>query len=244
MAISGFMVTGNSPKRVALRGIGSSLQGLLANALPDPILELRGPDSSLLAANDNWRDDPASAAVLESADLAPRFDLEAAIVATLSPGVYTTIMSDKNGSPGMGLVEVYDLDAIGDSQLANISTRGLVRTGNEVVIAGFILAGDSGEAQVLLRAIGPSLHAVGITNALADPMLELRDSNGALLRSNDDWKDTQQTAIEATGLAPQSDLEATILATLPPGSYTAIASGRGGTIGVGLIEVYNLPPPQ
>jgi hypothetical protein len=244
VAISGFIVLGNLPKRVALRGIGPSLQGLLANVLSDPVLELRGPDNSLLAANDNWRDDPVSASILQSAGLAPSFDFEAAIAVTLSPGIYTTIMSGKNGSMGMGLVEVYDLDAVGGSQLLNISTRGVVRTGNQVVIAGFILAGDFGEARVLLRAIGPSLNAAGITNALADPMLELRDNNGALLGSNDNWKDRQQTAIEATGLAPQNDLEATILATLPPGSYTAIASGHDGTIGVGLIEVYNLPPPE
>ena len=244
VAISGFMLTGNAPKRVALRGIGPSLQGLLSSVLSDPTLELRGPGNSLIAANDNWRDNPASAAVLEGAGLAPRFDFEAAIVVTLSPGAYTTIMSDKNGSYGMGLVEVYDLDAAGDSQLANISTRGLVRTGNQVIIGGFILAGDSGEARVLLRAIGPSLNAAGITNALANPILELRDSNGVLLQSNDNWKDSQQTVIEATGLAPQSDLEATIFATLSPGSYTAIAAGSDGTIGVGLIEIYNLPPPE
>jgi hypothetical protein len=212
--------------------------------LADPTLELRGPDSSLIAANDNWRDNADSAAVLESVGLAPRFDFEAAIVVTLSPGAYTAIMSGKNGSHGMGLVEVYDLDAAGGSQLVNISTRGLVRTGSQVVIGGFILGGDSGEARVLLRAIGPSLNTAGITNALANPTLELRDSNGVLLQSNDNWKDSQQTAIEATGLAPQSDLEATILTTLLPGSYTTIAAGRDGMTGVGLIEVYNLPVPE
>jgi len=244
VAIGGFMLTGNSPKRVAIRGMGPSLQSSMGGALSDPTLQLSAPDNSLIAYNDNWRDNPAWAAELEAAGLAPGFDFESAIVVTLPPGAYTAIMSGKGGSTGMGLVEVYDLDAAGDGRLTNISTRGLVRTGSQVVIGGFILGGDTGQASVLLRAIGPSLSAVGIANALANPTLELRDSNGLLLQSNDNWKESQQAVIEATGLAPQNDLEAAILATLQPGSYTAIAAGKDGSIGVGLIEVYNFPPPQ
>jgi hypothetical protein len=246
VAIGGFMVIGTSPKRVAIRGIGPSLQsvGFFATALSDPTLELRGSDNSLIATNDNWRDNPVSAAELEAIGLAPGFEIESAIVATLAPGAYTALMGGRNGSTGMGLVEVYDLDPAGDAWLANISTRGLVRPGDGVVIGGFIIAGDAGQARVLLRAIGPSLTTVGIENALADPTLELRDSNGLLLQSNDNWKDGQQVVIEATGVAPQNDLEAAILATLSPGSYTTIAAGRDGAVGVGLIEVYNLPAPQ
>ena len=240
------MITGNSPKAVAIRGMGPSLgsAGFFGSALADPTLQLRGPDNSLIATNDNWRDNPVWAADLEAMGLAPAFDFESAIMATLPPGAYTAIVGGKNGATGMGLVEVYDLNPGGDSQLANISTRGLVRTGNDVVIGGFILSGDTGQATVLLRAIGPSLTAVGIENALANPTLELRDSNGLLLQSNDNWKDSQQAAIEATGIPPENDLEAAILATLVPGSYTAIAAGAHGSMGVGLIEVYNLPPPQ
>ena len=146
-------------------------------------------------------------------------------------------MSGRNSSTGMGLIEVYDLRAPGEGRLTNIATRGLVRTGNDVVIGGFILGGDSGEATVLLRAIGPSLNTAGVANALANPTLELRDSNGVLLQNNDNWKESQQIwFIEATGLAPQHDLEAAILATLLPGSYTAIAAGKDGSMGVGLIE--------
>ena len=246
VAIGGFMLTGNSPKKVAIRGIGPSLQaaGFMGSALSDPTLELRDSDNSLIATNDNWRDNAVSAADLEAVGLAPTSDFESAIVATLPPGAYTAIMSGKNGSTGMGLVEVYDLDSAGEGRLTNIATRGLVRTGNDVVIGGFILGGDTGQATVLLRAIGPSLNAAGVTNALSNPTLELRDSNGLLLQYNDNWKESQQVAIEATGLAPQHDLEAAILATLLPGSYTAIAAGKDGTVGVGLIEVYNLPPPQ
>jgi hypothetical protein len=244
VAIGGFMITGSSPKRVAIRGMGPSLQsaGFVGTALSDPTLELRDSGNSLIASNDNWRDNPDFAAELQATGLAPTSDFESAIVATLSPGAYTAIVGGKNGSTGMGLVEVYDLDPTGDAQLANISTRGLVRTGDSVVIGGFILGGDTGQASVLLRAIGPSLTTAGVANALANPTLELRDSNGVLLQYNDNWKDSQQAAIEATGVPPQNDLESAILATLLPGSYTAIAAGKDGSMGVGLIEVYNLPP--
>ena len=246
VAIGGFMLTGSSPKKVAIRGIGPSLQaaGFMGSALSDPTLQLRDSDNSLIATNDNWRDNAVSAADLEAVGLAPTSDFESAIVATLPPGAYTAIMSGKSGSTGMGLVEVYDLDSAGDGRLTNIATRGLVRTGNDVVIGGFILGGDTGEATVLLRAIGPSLNTAGVANALANPTLELRDSNGLLMQSNDNWKESQQAAIEATGLSPQHDLEAAILATLLPGSYTAIAAGKDGSMGVGLIEVYNLSSPQ
>jgi hypothetical protein len=226
--------------------MGPSLRsaGFFDTALSDPALQLRGSDNSLIASNDNWRDNPVSAAELEAVGLAPGFDFESAIVATLPPGAYTAIVGGKNSSTGMGLVEVYDMDPAGDARLTNISTRGLVGNGDGVVIGGFILGGDTGQASVLLRAIGPSLTTVGIANALANPTLELRDSNGVLMQSNDNWKDSQQAAIEATGIPPQNDLEAAILATLLPGSYTAIAAGKDGSIGVGLIEVYNLPSPQ
>lgn len=240
------MITGNSPKTVAVRGMGPSVgsAGFFGTALADPTLQVRGSDNSLIASNDNWRDNPAWAAQLEAIGLAPAFDFESALIVTLPPGAYTAIVGGRNGSAGMGMVEVYDLNPDSDSQLANISTRGLVRTGNDVVIGGFILSGTTGQANVLVRAIGPSLTAIGIENALANPTLELRDSNGLLLLSNDNWKDSQQAAIEATGIPPENDLEAAILATLPPGSYTTVAAGAQGSMGVGLIEVYNLPPPQ
>jgi hypothetical protein len=246
VAIGGFVITGNAPKTVAIRGIGPSLAsaGFAGTALADPVLQLRDADNSLIASNDNWRDNPTWAAELEAAGLAPASDFESAIIATLSPGAYTAIVQGNNQATGMGLVEIYDLDPGADSHLANISTRGLVQTGDGVVIGGFIIGGTNNATNVLVRALGPSLTAVGIANALADPTLQLRDSNGVLLQSNDNWKDTQQTAIEATGIAPQNDLESAILANLLPGSYTAIAAGKDGTMGIGLIEVYDLRGPQ
>jgi len=241
VAIGGFIISGNSPKKVAVRGLGPSLQSAgISHALVDPMLELRSADQSMIASNDNWRDNAASAAQLQANGLAPRSNLEAAIVATLSPGTYTAVVSGRNGSTGMGLIEVYDLDQASDTLLANISTRGLVRTGDNVLIGGFILGGTSGQTNILIRAIGPSLGKAGIANALANPTLELRDSNGLLLQSNDNWKDQQRAAIENTGLAPASDREAAILVTLSPGAYTAITAGQDGTMGVGLIEVFNL----
>ena len=243
IAIGGFVITGNSPRKVAVRALGPSLRsvGFVNTALSDPTLELRGPDNALIASNDNWRDDQTQAAELEAAGVAPSSDLESAMVVTLAPGAYTAAVSGTNQSAGLGLVEVYDLDQINDGQLTNISTRGVIRTGNAVVIGGFILNGEAGQnANFLIRAIGPSLATVGISNALADPILELRDSNGVLLQSNDNWRDNQSAAIEATGIAPTNDLEAAILVTLEPGSYTAVVAGKDGRVGVGLIEVYNL----
>ena len=199
----------------------------------------------MLESNDNWRDDQTQATELDAAGLAPGSDFESALVVTLAPGAYTATVGGTNQSTGVGLVEVYDLDQTNDGQLTNISTRGVVRNGTAVVIGGFILGGDPGHsANVLIRAIGPSLATAGIVNTLADPTLELRDSNGVLLQSNDNWKDQQQAAIESSGIPPQNDLEAAILVTLEPGAYTAVAAGKNGSVGVGLIEVYNLSTPQ
>ena len=238
--IGGFIITGTGPKRVVLRAIGPSLAGSgIANPLADPFLELHASDQSLITTNDNWRD--SAAADIEATGLAPANDLEAALVITLDPGSYTLILRGKDGATGVGLVEAYDLDPAAGSQLANISTRGLVETGGNVMIGGFILGEGSESTAVLVRAIGPSLTPLGVAGALADPTLELHDANGAIIRSNDNWKETQQTEIEATGLQPQDDLESAISATLAPGAYTAIVAGKNGLTGVALVEVYRLP---
>ena len=240
--IGGFIITGNDPKKVVLRAIGPSLAGFgIANPLADPVLELHGADGSLIMMNDNWKDTQQSA--IEASGFQPQNDLESAIIATLDPGNYTAMVSGKNGGTGVGLVEAYDLDQAADSQLANISSRGLVETGSNVMIGGFILGGGGGNASVVIRALGPSLaNAVPpVAGALADPTLELHDGNGALIRSNDNWKETQQTDIEATDLAPTNDLESAIFQTLAPGAYTAIVRGSGDLTGVALVEVYRLP---
>ncbi|HMJ06190.1 MAG TPA: choice-of-anchor tandem repeat NxxGxxAF-containing protein, partial [Chthoniobacterales bacterium] len=236
--IGGFIINGTSPKKVVVRAIGPSLQGMLSGALADPVLELRGSDGALIQQNDNWRDDAAQASFLEANQFAPSHELESALVATLPPGGYTAVVTGKNGSIGVGLVEVYDVNQSADSKLANISTRGVVQSADNVLIGGFILGGNSGSTKVLVRAIGPSLGNFGVNNALSDPTLELRDSNGAMLQNNDNWKD-QQANIEATHLAPTADAEAALVADLAPGAYTAIVASKGSN-GVALVEVYHL----
>ncbi|MGI8955910.1 MAG: SBBP repeat-containing protein [Chthoniobacterales bacterium] len=238
--IGGFIVTGTDPKMVILRAIGPALIDFgIPDALADPVLELHAADGSLIMSNDNWKMDQQSE--IEMTGLAPTKDLESAIVATLDPGAYTAIVNGKDGGTGVGLVEVYDLDAAAASELANISTRGFVDTGNNVMIGGFILGGDTATSNVLIRAIGPTLTDFGVAGALEDPTLELHDAQGAVISSNDNWMDDQKDEIEATGLAPQDELESAFLKTLLPGAYTAIVAGQAGGTGVGLVEVYRLP---
>jgi glucose/arabinose dehydrogenase len=240
--IGGFIITGNASKRVIIRAIGPSLQQFnVPNPLADPVLELHGPGAFVTITNDNWRDTQQNE--IMNSGLAPQNDLESAIIATLQPGAYTSIVQGKNGASGVGLVEVYDLDLVATSKLANISTRSFVQTGDNRLIGGFILGSNSGGAKVIVRAIGPSLTQFGISNALADPTLELRDSNGALLLANDNWQDdpNQAAQITASGLAPNNPLESAISTSLLPGAYTAIVVGKNGAAGIGLVEIYNIP---
>jgi hypothetical protein len=211
------------------------------NPLADPVLELHGPGAFVTITNDNWRDTQQNE--IMNSGLAPQNDLESAIIATLQPGAYTSIVQGKNGASGVGLVEVYDLDLVAASKLANISTRSFVQTGDNRLIGGFILGSNSGGAKVIVRAIGPSLTQFGISNALADPTLELRDSNGALLLANDNWQDdpNQAAQVAASGLAPNNPLESAISTSLLPGAYTAIVAGQNGGTGIGLVEIYNIP---
>jgi len=192
-----------------------------------------------IGSNDNWQT-AANASQIPAA-LRPTDPRESAILATLQPGAYTAIVSGKGGTSGIALVEVYDLDNASSSELANISTRGIIQTGDFVMIGGFIPAGPPGTSiQVLVRAKGPSLAQFGIPDALADPSLRLFNGNGTVIGSNDNWKDTQQAQIQATGNAPTNDLESAILITLTPGNYTAIVSGKNGGAGVGQVEVFNI----
>lgn len=239
--IGGFIITGNDPKEVVLRAIGPSLAAFgIADPLADPVLELRAADGSLITMNDNWKDTQQSE--IEASGFMPSNDLESVILRTLDPASYTAIVSGKNGGTGVGLVEGYDLDTTADSQLANISTRGFVDTGSNVMIGGFILGGGGGSATVVIRAVGPSLTQFGVADALADPTLELRNGDGTLVQDNDNWNDTEnKTELVATGLQPGDDLESAIFASLPAGAYTAIVAGKNGTAGVGLVEVYRLP---
>jgi hypothetical protein len=241
--IGGFIITGSAPKHVLLRAVGPSITGL-PGVLADPVLELHGPAGFATVTNNNWQDDPTQAAAILATGLAPTNNLESAIDATLNPGAYTGIVTGNGGTTGIGLIEVYDLSQAVLSKLANISTRALVGTGNDIVIAGFILGNNSGMTRIVIRGLGGSLTLFGVPNALANPTLELRDSNGTPPAVNDNWQDNPGQAAEliAAGLAPTDALESGIAITLGPGQYTALLAGQGGTTGVGVIEVYDRGP--
>jgi hypothetical protein len=244
VGIGGFIISGTAPKHVLLRAIGPSITGL-PGVLADPVLELHGPGTFATITNDNWMDDPVQTAAILATGLAPTNNLESAIDATLNPGAYTAVVRGRNNTSGIGLIEVYDLSQAVLAKLANISTRAFVGTANDIVIAGFILGNNSGNDRIVVRGLGPSLTALGVANALANPTLELRDSNGALLVANNDWQDNPAQAAELTaaGLAPTNPLESGIAATLPPGLYTALLAGQNNGTGVGIVEIYDRGAP-
>jgi hypothetical protein len=242
VGIGGFIITGSTPKRVLIRAIGPSLADFgVPDVLADPVLELNGPGAFVTTTNDNWKEDPVQRALIEATGIPPANDLESAIEARLSPGAYTAIVRGNGNTSGVALVEVYDLSQGVSSKLANLSTRAFVSTGSDLVIAGFMLGGSNGSDRIVVRGIGPSLAAAGLPNALADPTLELRDNNGALLSSNNDWQDdpVQRAEVAAASLAPANNLESAISASLPPGLYTALLAGQNNSTGVGVVEVYD-----
>jgi hypothetical protein len=240
VGIGGFIITGSIPKRVLIRAIGPSLADFgITDVLADPALELHGPSGFATILNDNWRENQE--AEIQATGIPPTDNLESAIAATLVPGAYTAIVRGNGNTSGVSLVEVYDLSQAAASKLANLSTRAFVSTGDNIVIAGFMLGGSIGEDRIVVRGIGPSLTAAGVPNGLADPTLELRDSNGTLLTTNNDWQDNpvQRAEIAAASLAPTNNLESAIAATLPPGHYTALLSGQNNSTGIGVVEVYD-----
>jgi serine protease AprX len=235
--IGGFIVTGSQDKKVVVRALGPSLN--LPGKLADPVLELRDSAGTLVQTNDNWVNSPNRQAIQDSG-LAPTNDNESAIIATLpaNGNTYTAIVRSVDGSPGTGVVEIYDIDRFVDSKLANISSRGLVQTGDNILIAGTIVLGAQSQ-KVIVRAIGPSLNVPG---KLADPTLELRDTNGTLVRADDNWRTgAQETEITQSGLAPTDDRESALIQTLSGNAaYTAIVRGVNNTTGIAVVEVYAL----
>ena len=234
--IAGFIVTGQVPKKVIVRGLGTSLG--ITGALSDPTLSLNTGTETI--TNDDWRTQQEQAII--SSSVPPASNLESAIVATLEPGAYTAVMRGKNNSTGVGLLEVYDLEGSSPAVLANISTRGLVQTGENVMIAGFIVGGGTTDSRVVVRALGPSLAQSGVATPLQDPTLQLIDGNGAIVRQNDNWQADSAQAAELTtiGIAPTSAAEAAVVAAVPPGAYTAVVADKDGRSGTGLVEVYSV----
>lgn len=240
--IAGMIATGNIAKNVIIVAIGPTLSDVgVPGALTDPTLEVFQADTSI-ATNDDWRDSSQQAEI-QGSGFAPTKDAESAIIVSLAPGTnYTATVRGKNGETGVALVEVFDLDTGATSKLGNISTRGFVGVDDNVMIAGVIVSPPNGsDAKVLVRALGPTLADFGVAGALADPTVDLVNSSGTVLRSNDDWKGSQQAEIEAVNLGPAHDQEAALIETIPPGQYTAVVRGSGRTTGVGLIEIYNIP---
>jgi hypothetical protein len=243
--IGGFIIQGSQPATMVLRAIGNSLPALgITNPLHDPLMELHSANGATLVTSDDWVDGP-DASTIASYHLDPANSQESAILATLNPGTYTVVVkSYDNGDgdlTGTALIELYDLHATG-GRAGNISTRGPVMTADQVLIGGFIVGGSQTK-DVVVRAIGPSLAAVGVSGALSDPTLELRNASGSLVDFNDNWADHPKAAqIQAEGLAPTQAAESALQVTLNPGSYTAIVRGANGATGIGLVEVYDLSP--
>jgi DNA-binding beta-propeller fold protein YncE len=237
--IGGFIITGSQPKTVVVRGLGPSLP--VSGALADPIIEVHGSSGELLATNDNWGDATTKQEIIKSG-LAPANESESALWGTINPGTYTVVLRGKRNATGIGLFEVYDLDQALPQRLANVSTRGHVDSGDNVVIAGVIIMGSK-PVQTVLRAIGPSLAGAGVQNLLEDPLLELRDSNGGLITSNGSWQE-HQAEIVATSLAPTDPRECAIAAWLYPGNYSAVVRSQNGASGVAVVEAYHVNPGQ
>jgi hypothetical protein len=227
---------------VIIRGIGPSLAGSVPGFLADPTLELHDA-STTLATNDNWKvrpDGSSQQAEIEATTIPPTNDLESAIVAALpaNGASYTAIVRGKDNTTGIGVVEAYDLGQGANSRLANISTRGFVDIGDQILIGGFIVG--NGVTKVIVRAIGPTLVNAGVSDPLQDPTLELRNNSGGIVAQNDDWETNQKSEIESTGIPPNDPRESAIVSTLPPGNYTAVVRGKNNITGVAVVEVYAL----
>ena len=235
--IGGFIISGSEPKKVILRGIGPSLN--VPGNLDDPVIQLFNSANVNIAGNDDWKTDQQD---VEATGLAPTNDRESAIVITLDPGAYTVVMRGKNNSSGIGVVEVYDIGLAANARLANVSSRGFIGTGDNVLIGGFFAGPQTAAVTgVVFRAIGPSLAAFHVPQPMQDPTLEIHNGNGDVIASNDDWQTNQKAEITATGLAPSDSRESAILLrNFDPGPYTAIVRGKNNTTGVGLVEIYDV----
>jgi uncharacterized delta-60 repeat protein len=239
--IAGIIVAGSGEKKLLARAIGPSLAAAgITTPLPDPVLELHNSNGALITSNDDWQQSPDKQAIID-AGLPPGDARESALIATLpaNGSTYTAIVRPARGSSGIGLVELYDLDPPESSaRLANISSRGNVLGGDKAMISGFVINGSAsmGPVKALVRGIGPTIPLPG---TLQDPTLELHDS-ASVIAANDDWKTTQQSDIEATGLPPANDRESAILRWFPMGAHTAILRGKNNGTGIGLLELYDV----
>lgn len=238
VVVTEFILQGRGRDTLVLRGIGPSLGSVgVAGALQDPMTRLLNSGGKKLDINDNWMDNPDKDQIT-AAGLAPHDDRESAMIDSLRPGTYTFILQGVRRGQGVAIPEIYDL-ADGGLQLAAIGCRAFVGTGDQVLISGFIISGNE-SLPILVRALGPSLTDAGLSNALPNPSLELHNANGTLIATNDNWQDTQKADIEQTGLAPTSNLDSALLATLVPGAYTTVVKGINDTTGLAFVQYYSL----
>jgi hypothetical protein len=239
--IGGFIVTGSAPKTVVLRALGPSLGSAgITGALADPVITLYDASGVAVATNDNWATG-GNASQISASGLAPSHPSESALYATLVPAAYTAVVTGKDATPGTGLVEVYDLSPASEARLANMSTRGTIGTGDQVLISGLTL-GDVRSSTVILRVLGPTLASFGIGNPVSDPILTVYNSYGTILTSNNNWRDAPYAVdLQQIGLAPGNDAESAIILNLPAGAYTTLAFGANGSTGIGVVEVFTLP---
>ncbi len=236
--IGGFIIIGTDTQMVLVRGLGPSLAASgVQSPLADPVLEVYSSTGALVSMNDNWKD--TQQAAIQGTMLAPTNDAEAAVLLTLGPGQYTAILRGKNNTTGVGLFELYGLQPNSAAQFGNLSARGFVNTGENVLIGGLIVQGTN-NASVLFRALGPSLSSGGVSQPLANPMIEVFNGQGMKIAENDNWKDTQQAAIQATGIPPTNDNESAVIVSLAAGNYTGVVRGVNNTTGVALVESYRL----
>lgn len=248
--IGGLIITGVDQKKVIFRAIGPSLEANgspLAGKLENPILELHNSSGALIAFNDDWGDAPEPERTeIENSPLKPTNSLESAIIRTLDPGTYTAIVVGKNSTTGIALVDAYDSSPASNSRFTNLSSRAFVETGDNIMIGGVIVGGGGGgSVRVIVRGLGPSLMANGLPlpGRMADPTLKLVNEDGDVLIENDNWQTSQQSEIQATGLAPSNNLESAIVTILPPGGTTALLQDKNDTSGIALVEIYELASP-
>jgi hypothetical protein len=240
--INGFIVGGNDPKTVVLRALGPSLSDSgVSDALADPVLTLHNSSGMVIASNDNWQTDPGSAFMAQNGFAPTNPSESATLVQNLAPGAYTVVVTGQNATQGISLAEVYELNSPGlNSKLGNVSGRGFVGTGDNVLISGFIV-GDVGSATVVVRGLGPSLASFGISQPLSDPVLTIYDSNRSAIASNDNWQsDANNIVLQRNRLAPANPAESALVLHLPAGAYTAVVRGASGATGNALVEVYHL----
>jgi hypothetical protein len=250
--IAGVVMAGSPPQPLLIRGVGPGLTQLgVAGALADPELSIAPPGSSAIASNDDWGNNSGVATATTSAGLTPLAanSKDAAVVTgALGDGIasiFTAVVSGKGGTTGVGLAEIYDTAPSTGARLVAISARGFVSGGENVLIGGFVIAGDA-PLRVLIRGVGPSLSA-NVATALSDSSITLHRYVGAspqVVATNDDWGN--DTAIDEASqrlignTLQQNSKDAALLVELTPGAYTAVVGGVNGATGVALVEIYEV----